>query len=185
MRNNATIQLQQYGGLLVWEEYTEVYSGGWRPQMQIPLYIKDFPIPFRNRKNQEVYTRPSQEHITGTETTTKMLFEGAPDILQVQFTGFILTPWDGSTWQLYIDGRATLGGLTPIYSGFTYGEAVEMYVNGQMNRQVTGRPKRRDPDYFVAPYGQKYINPVIASWDTAFTVNPRKQTFSCALYLER
>lgn len=161
MKSDIIEQLADYRGVL-----------GWDSSIEIPLFIKDHPIPQRRSRATEITTVPSADHKTGMDVTTQLLFFGAPDILQVSISGFIITPWDGNQW------------VTP-FGNVTYGEIVSMFLEGVLNRSPTGYPQRRDPDYYITPYGQKYDKPIISVWDTSMTLHPKKQIFSATIYLER
>lgn len=162
----------KYGGAIGWNSFTEPYTSAVRPAFEVSLFIKDSTIPARRTKVTEIYTVPSLDHRSEMDTTTALLFTGAPEMLQVTISGFILTPVVNRVWQ------------TP-YGAYTYGEVVSMYLNGELNRTIGAAPQRVDPDYYVAPNGEKYTKPIIANWDTAQTLNMKKQTFSATIYLER
>lgn len=161
MKSDIIQQLADYRGVL-----------GWTNTIEIPLYLKEHTIPQRKPKPTEINSVSSVDHKTGLDTTTQMLFFGAPDVLQTSISGFILTPWAGNSWS------------TP-WGNINYAEVVSYMLEGILNRTPTGRPKRRDPDYYITPYGKKYEKPIIAVWEPAMTNNPKKQTFSATLYLER
>lgn len=174
-----------YRGVLHWNSFS-TYSNGvslTRPALDLPLFIKDHPIPVRKPKVTEVVTVPTIDPFSGKDTHASYLFFGSPDILQVVLSGWIITPKaDSTSWGATVDGSQSGTSLGLIEK--SYGDIVAMYIEGEMNQTIGGAWQRKDPDYYITPHGQRYNNPKIATWDIQYTTNMRKQLFNMTLYLE-
>lgn len=165
------VNITKYEGHLVWEAASTTIG----QRLEIPLFIKDHPIPIRKPKVTEIHTVDTRDHRTGTDVSTHVLFAAAPEILQVSISGWLITPWIGTRW----DPKNDVG--TSIYAtvgNLHYGEIIGYLLEGRYGG-------RKDPDYYYSPYGMSYEKPVISTWDFGVTVNPRKQTFQSTIFLER
>lgn len=180
MRSDIVAQLADYRGVFGWEAFVDSFSGQTRPKIEVSLYIKETTIPMRKRKMTEINTVEQMDHRSQKSTTTALIFQGAPDILQVQISGWIITPYLNGVWT-----PTDINGTPLPYGNVNYGEIIAAYIEGTLNETPGGALLRRDPDYYISPYGQKYDKPIIATWECQYTVNPKKQTFTAVLYLER
>lgn len=179
--SDITQQLTDYRGVLGWNSWTDP-TGASRKAVEVELFCKEHSIPIRKPKFTEVNTLPmltglAQQHNTGVQA----IFWGAPDILQASVSGWIITPYNSLTPEWL---PKALDGTSLGCGNLTYGEYVLSLISGFGNTTPAGAPVRKDPNYYVDPYGHKYDNPIIAAFESQLTTNPRKQTFSMTLYLE-
>lgn len=149
-------QLSNYKGVL-----------GWTGDIEIDLYIKNHPIAIRRPKTTEMFLVQQVDTTSGQDTAFKGIFYGTPDPLELQLDGWLITP-------------ISAGQFDTIYGNYSYAETIGMFLSGELNSGV-----RRDPDYYISPYGHKYNNPVITIWDPKYTPTMRKQEFSMGLLLEK
>lgn len=177
--SDITAQLASYRGFIGWNGFTDA-AGNVRPPVRIELFIKDHPLPMRKPKFTEVITTSQIDPISKLETGFKGIFFGAPDILQVAVSGWIISPIASKQWALKDANGAALS-----YGNISYAEVVSRYLAGEYNLTVAGAAQRRDPDYYITPYGQQYDKPTVALWDPQYSPTMRKQAFSMTLYLEK
>lgn len=175
-------QQSSYKGLLGWNAYTEALNSTARPAVEIELWLKEYSIPIRQPKIQEVATATQFDPIGQRDISTAGIIYGGPDVLQVTMTGFLKTPKDSGLLFAPVDkSGAALSGM----SDMTYGDIITMYIEGSLNKTVGGAWMRKDPDYFISPYGNTYTDPVIMSWEPSFVnTNSKLQSFSTTLMLE-
>lgn len=173
-RQNALQQLSDYRGVLHWNSYTDG-ALNLRAAIDIPLYIKEHPIPLRKQKLTEINTIPMMDVVGQRDTSTQALFWGTPDLLQIQINGFLVTPTAGSQWAI------------PEYpdENVSYAEIISGYIEGRLNLTAGGMWRRKDPDYYISPGGQKYVKPIISVWEPQYTPVRQKQQFSMTLLLEK
>lgn len=179
MRSDIYAQLADYRGVLAFPQVTEPYSGTVYKSFEVELYFKDFPIPIRKPKVTEISTVSSIDPRSNFDFSTNLIFFGAPDILQVTGSGFIITPTSNKQFV----PKATDGTTLPV-GNVSCGELVSAYLQGELNRSIRGGFQRVDPSYFISPYGQQYSNPIIFSWELSATVTQRKHQFTIGMYLE-
>lgn len=183
MRQDIYQQLASYRGYLEWDTFSTAYDNGalvGRPKVVIELYIKETGVPIRKPKVTEINTIPVKDPLSGFDTRAQALFWGAPDILQVSLSGWIITPLSGNSWATVDSAGSALG-----LGNICYPELIDAYIEGRMNKTINEGTQRRDPDRYITPHGSVYNNPIIAAWDWNFTLNRRKQTFSMTLWLEK
>lgn len=173
-RQNAVSQLSDYRGVLHWNGFTDG-KGSVRSAIDIPMYIREHPIPLRKPKLTEVSTIPMKDVAGETDTSTQALFWGTPDLLQIQISGFLITPTVNKQWSI-----TEFAG-----ENVSYAEIISAYIEGRLNLSSGGMWQRRDPDYYISPGGQRYNNPIISIWEPSYTPNRRKQQFSMTLLLEK
>lgn len=178
--HNFLTQIASYKGFLGWNAFVDG-SGVTRPATEVELFIKEHPIPVRRPKVTEVYAKNSIDPMTQYDTGFKAIFYGQPDLLQIQLSGWIITPITSSAWV-----PADLSGTPLSYAGnISYAEVINNYITGEYNQTSAGAFQRKDPDYYTSPHGQVWTNPIIASWEPEYTVNRRKQAFTLTLWLEK
>lgn len=168
--SSIAAQLTDYRGILHWNGYTDG-AGNVRPALDVELFIKNHPIPARKPKITEAYSLSQIDSASQKETGFSGLFWGAPEPLQVALEGWLISPVSGNTWATE-------------YGNIPYSDIVSNYLMGDYNLTSGGARQRKDPDYYITPYGHRYDKPVIAIWDPQYTVNRRKQSFTMTLYLE-
>lgn len=175
-------QSASYKGYLGWNAYTEPLNSLSRPAVQIELFIKQMTLPIRNPKVQEMNTNTQFDPVSGKDVSTKGIFYGGPDILQVQLQGFVKTPKNASLQYTPKDASGTLlSGMT----GVSYTDLISMYIEGALNQTTGGAWQRDDPDYFISPYGNTYNKPIIAVWEPSYAnTNAKQQAFNMTLFLE-
>jgi hypothetical protein len=152
------------------------------PQITIPLYISDYPMPSRAQKLQEINT--PEHHSVGYSTGMHAGFFAAQEQLQTQITGFLITPMSATAWTPTTTGKddGTSLGLT----GINNAELILAYMEGRMDSENGGFGDirtRREPSQFMDPYGNIYTDVYVMLFEAAFTVTARKQTFSMTLRL--
>lgn len=179
MRSDILAQIADYRGVVGWNAFTEPYNNTARPAIEVPLYIKEHPIPSRRPKITELASVSDIDSASGFEVSQNYLFRGAPDALQVTISGWTITPMVNSRWD-----PKDINGNSLNIGDVSYPEIISAYIEGRMNKTLTGGWQRKDPDYYVTPYGQKYTKPIVNSFDPSFTTNPRKHSFSMSLILE-
>lgn len=182
MKHDVIAQLADYRGVLHWNGYTDG-GGNVRPVVDLPLYIKEHPIPIRKPKLTEISTVTMLDHQTQRDTGVNVLFWGAPEPLTLTLGGWLLTPVV----------PVTSGGLTighkwsiPEYptQNISYAELISAYIEGRLNLSAGGAWQRRDPDYYISPYGHQFTNPIITTWEPSYQPNMAKQAFNMTLLLE-
>lgn len=175
------------------------------PSVTIPLFITEFQLPVRGQKFQDLSTRGSQ--ISGYQADSKAIFFGTQEPLQTSFSGFTHTPMrprSGLATPVFDPIAAVFPDqvlpqfATPIENPFTavpatepsldimhvtYPELILAYMEGRMHRTAQGAFERRDPSQFRDPYGNVYSNPIVMTFEAAFTTTAKKQTFSMTLRL--
>lgn len=181
---SAYWQTADYRGLLAFDTVTDAKSSVTYPQVTIPLFLREMPIPVRQPKITEVNTANSfsstyQKGFHG-------LFYGTPEPLIVQVSGWLITPTTGTPkiWTPTSDGTQNFAnslGLTHV----SYGELILAYIEGRMQRESTGAGHPKHPSIYVDPYGNVYANPVITSFEASFTPILKKQMFSMSIWLEQ
>lgn len=182
MRQDIVQQLADYRGVLHWDSFSAYDNGGvvTRPAVDIPLYIKEHPLPFRKPKPTEIATVPTIDPMSGFDNSWQAVFWGAPDLLQITVSGWIITPIASGAFTP-VDAAGSLLNLGNI----SYAELISAYIEGRMNQTIKGASQRKDPTYYISPQGHKYNNPIIAVWDPQYSPTMRKQPFSMTLYLEK
>lgn len=181
IRQDIAAMVADYRGLLHWNAVSGYVNGSIvnYPAIDIPLYIKEMSVPIRQPKITEVATVPTIDPNSGFDLKAEGVFWGGPDPLTLTLTGWIITP---VTNKVYTPVDAT-GSLLNI-GNMSYGEIISAYLEGRMAQNQQDAVQRTDPAYFLTPHGQKYVSPHISIWDTSFTVNMKKETFSMTLILE-
>lgn len=181
MRTDVTTTLADYRGILHWNAYSCYVDGAFTsiPALDIELFIKDHPIPMRKPKISEITTVPTIDPFSQREIGAQGVFFGSPDLLTLALTGFIITPMSGTAWAPLSAAGAALGW------NMTYGEIVDALISGHMNQTIGGANQRKDPAYYISPYGKQYGSPIISTWECNYTVNRRVEQFSATLFLEK
>lgn len=181
VQQDITAQLASYKGLLGWEAFTAP-DGQFRPKVEIELFCKEHGIPIRKPRVTEA-SSVQMEDSQGYDVATRAIFMGAPELLTIQVSGWVVTPVTSTgQWATKdFNGNA----LTGDYANLTNAEIVCAYIEGELNRTSNQAWRRKDPDYYVSPYGHKYNKPIIVSWEPQYTVHPKKQMFTMVLQLER
>ncbi len=171
-----------FRGVLGWNAFTQPLGTTARPAVEVELFIKEHSIPTRKKKVQDINTISLTEPNSEKEMGTQAIFEGGVEPLQVTLSGWTKTPIVGG----YYEPRSLAGTALTGFQAITYTELIGYYIEGRMNQTVGGAYQRRDPDYFISPYGQKYNNPVISIWEPEALVGyPKKHNFTATLLLER
>lgn len=172
--------VNRYKGILGWNGGTQLETGVYFPPIEVELFIKEHPIPIRKPKPTEVVTMPQVTPVDRShDTSTAAIFFGAPDLLQLQLSGWIITPKINNQW------RVTDTAGNPLnWGNITYAEVIGYLLSGQANMTRGQAMIRRDPDYYISPYGLQYAKPIVAQWEPQYSPNMRKQPFSMTLYLE-
>lgn len=181
MRQDIAAYVSDYRGVLGWNGFFDGLGTG-QNAVEVDLYIKEHPIPQRRLKYSEINTMQHIDPYSKLDTAVHAVFEQAPDPLSVQIQGWMITPWSSSSnsWAT----KDTSGNV--LFSGtLCYPEIIQLYLDGGMNLNSAGVWQRKDPDYYITPYGQRYANPIIGSYDFSATPNPKKHQFSMLIYLER
>lgn len=180
MRQSVAQQVADYRGVIGWDSFLRTSDSASVPGVEIPLYIKDFPIASRKPKPTEVNSVSQRDPGSGYEIGVSVLFWGTPDLLNVQFSGWIITPQSAGVWAP-VDNTGT-----PLALGnVNYADIITMYLEGLMDPTTGGKPQRKNPDYFITPYGQKYLSPSVALWEPQMQTIMKKQAFTMQLYLEK
>lgn len=176
-------QQSSFKGYIGWNAFTEALNNVSRPAVQVELRIKEHGIPVRQPKIQEIVTASRFDPVEQRDISTAGMFYGAPDLLQVTISGVILTPKDSSDRYSPKDANGVaLANMT----NMTYADIIQMYIEGSINRTIGGAWQRKDPDYFISPYGNTYSRPVIMTWEPGFVNTSSKlQSFSMTLALEK
>lgn len=174
-----------YAATLNFDSVRDNKMGVTYPQVSIPLFLKELPIPVRQPKIVEVNTANS---FSGTyQKGFHGLFYGTPEPLIVQVSGWLRTPTTGSPkiWTPTSDGSQNFGNALAGLSHVSYGELILAYIEGRMQREASGAGYPKHPSIYIDPYGNVYANPVITSFEAAFTPILKKQTFSMSIWLEQ
>lgn len=179
MRSDVVAQLSDYRGALGWYSFTDGQSNV-RPYMEIELFIKEYPIPYRKPKITEVNTLSNLDS-QGYDASIQAIFWGSPEPLQVNMNGWLITPYEDARWKL----KDKFGNNVFTSQNMTYGDVISAYIEGRLNLSSKGAFQRKDPDYFISPHGQQYSNPVITVWEPSYSVHPMKTPFSMTILLER
>lgn len=176
-------QQASYKGLVGWNSYTEPLNSTARPAIEIELFVKDHSIPVRQLKTQEVVTATRFEPVEERDVSTAGIFYGSPELLQVTLSGVLKTPKNSSLRFAPKDKSGTLlSGMTNL----TYGDIITMFLQGALNRTIGGAFQRKDPDYFISPYGNTYTSPIISVWEPGYVnTSSKMQSFSMTLLLEK
>lgn len=180
---------------LIFPAATDDVVGRTVSSVTIPLFIQDMPVVARKQKMTEINTinnqMPSIGGSTsgrGWDTSVQAQFYGTPEPLVVQISGYLITPLDSGNayWQPTYDGRTVAAGGTAIVgaSYHTYSDLILAYIEGRMSRNDFGRWRRVDPSKFIDPLGNEYDYPLVFSFESSYTVTPKKQTFNLQLWLE-
>lgn len=181
MKVDVYQQLADYRGVLKWNGYTDGI-GRTFPAIDIPLYVKSHQIPVRKPKITELMSGPLAT-VTGSyilDAGINVIFEGAPDSLTMDVSGFIITPTSNGQWAP-VDASGN-----PLNIGnVSYVDLVTMFLNGDMFQNVSNYIERKDPDFYVTPYGQEYINPIISNWVPTYQPQMKRQQFDMTLILEK
>lgn len=188
MRSDIYQQLAKYTGTLKWSAYTAP-NGYSFPGLELPLFIKEHPLPIRRPKITEVNTIQQLDPATGTDFSTQTIFFGTPDPLQMNLSGWVITPIlrtgtspENWTYRPTVDGAA--GSTSLSMNGSSYVEVVMDLLTGFYNQNTAGSKLRKDPDFYYSPYGNVYTKPHILAWEGQFTASPKKQSFTMTLQLE-
>lgn len=179
MRSDIVGQLEDYRGVLTWNSFTEPYGSTFHPTVEIPLYLKEMSVPSRRPKITEIVSVTEIDSASGMEVGSNFLFWGAPGALSVTLTGFLITPMNGNVW-----APVSSTGTALNLGNVNYADIISAYIEGRMNKTITGGIQRKDPDYFITPNGHKYIRPIITSFEPQHTTNARKMQFTMALQQE-
>lgn len=193
MMQQITEGTTNYGGVLHWNAFTDNYTSTAYPAIDVELWIKEHSIPARKKNTNEINTPSYYDSHADLDTGVNAIFEGAPELLAITLSGMLKTPISNNkpTSPYYYPSRVGVylpmsGGsaITPLVS-IHYGEIVMLLISGEINRTAGGAFQRKDPNYFIDGYGNKYTNPVIQSWE-ASTVggSPKHQSFSATILLE-
>lgn len=182
LRSDFTQQVS-YKGLLGWNAYTEALGSVARPAIEVELFIKEHGIPVRQLKTQELVTNVQFDPVEQRDMSTAGMFYGAPELLQVNLTGFIKTPKNSSSRFVPKDKSGTLlSGMTNL----TYADIITMFLEGSINRTTGGAWQKKQPDYFISPYGNTYTKPAVMTWEPGYvSTNSKLQSFSMTLILEK
>lgn len=189
---------QDYGpraGYLGWDSFVQASDGATRPAVEIELFIKEHSLPVRKKKFSEIYTIDRQDPGSDIGLGNAVIFEGGPDALTVTISGFCKTPIDSdyvtapSTWHYgsyHFKPKTRAGDDLAWADGLTYVEVISHYLEGRANLSAGLNMQRRDPDYFISPYGHKYNKPIVSVWEpSAVSGYVKKHNFSATLILER
>lgn len=181
MYSDVAAQIADYRGVLGWNSFTNAF-GTLIPAIEVALYCKEHSIPSRKPKFTELYSAPM---LIGDGTKLwnnqlRVIFEGSPDPLAVDISGWIITPTSNNKWAPVSKTGATLN-----LGNVSYADIVTMFITGQMTPTVSGYVERKDPDYYISPYGQQYVDPVIISWEPSYAPVQKKQPFTLSMYLEK
>lgn len=179
IREDINQYLADYRGILGWNSFTEPYTNVTRPPIAIPLYLKEASMPIRKPKVTEIDTIQTMDPGTQQQTTTSVLFFGAPDVLTTQLSGWIITPVSNHQW-----APVDANGNPLNYGQLSYTDIIGYYIQGRFNRNRSGAWQRQDPDYYITPRGQKYTNPIIQIYQPQAAPVMKKQSFDMTLYLE-
>lgn len=179
IREDISQYLQDYRGVLGWNSYTEVYTNTTIPHIEIPLYVKEASVPIRKPKTTELSTVQTTDPGTRADTTTNVIFFGAPDVLQTTLSGWTITPVSNTQW-----APVDVNGNPLNWGQLSYNDIIGYFIEGRFNRNVRGAWQRKDPDYYTTPRGHQYINPIIAAWQPQAQPVQRKQAFDMTLFLE-
>lgn len=177
-----------YRGLLTFPAVTDSYTSTSYSSCTIPLFIKEHPTAVRKQKTTEISSIGWQTY-NGWEIDPHAIFQGTAEPLQIQISGWIITPLSTSGFTKFFDpttdGRSVAAGGTSLGVLYhSYGELILAYIEGRMKRNDKGAFVRVDPTSYTDPYGRQYNNPKIMLFESAFTPIPKKQTFSMTLWLE-
>jgi hypothetical protein len=171
----ADAYVKDFRGLLGWAAWP-----GQTQEFQVELFIKDHPIAGRNLTPTEISTQPAFDAISQKDVSTQALFFGAPEMLQINCSGWLITPiTNGQLQPKGLDG-VDIANTT----GMSNGEVVNAFLDGRMITGAGGAGIRYDPTYYITPYGQRFNNPKIMNFDVQFTTVQRKQSFTMGIYLE-
>lgn len=149
------------------------------PEVTIPLYIQDYPMPVRTQKFQEINT--PEISTGGYSGSTHAGFFGAQDQLQTQMGGFLITPMSSTAWTPTANGKSS--GTSLGLTGMNNAELILAYMEGRMSQATNGARIRKDPSQFIDPYGNVYTSVYILAFEGTFTVTAKKQTFTMSLRL--
>jgi hypothetical protein len=169
------------------------------PQITIPLFVSEYPMPSRVQKFQEINT--PEFNVMGYPGGTHAGFFGAQEQLQTQLSGFLITPmrargtatpvWDPTaTGQSFATPTAYPFTATPVTEpslnlvGISNPELILAYMEGRMEKEAYGARVRKDPSQFTDPYGNIYTSVYVMAFESTFTVTAKKQTFTMTLRLE-
>lgn len=175
-------------GYLGWYAYSQALNGTFRPAVEIELFIKDHSIPSRKPKYSELYTVSRFDPSSDVNINVSAITEGAPDLLSVTLSGFTKTELSVSQETGSLRYRPLDANGDPLVScvGLTYVEVISDYLSGVMNISRGGGMQRKDPDYFISPYGHRYGKPIVQIWEPEAVASfAKKHNFSCTLLLER
>lgn len=170
----------RYGGVLGWDSFTEPFTSTARPGIEIPLFLKEYAVPFRKPKLTEISTIQRVDPLGGHDISTNVLIFGMPDVLQTTMSGWIITPISNKVWQPYDITGTPLG-----WGQLNFADIITYFIEGRLNRNRGGAWIRKDPDYFISPGANKYNNPIIADFQPTATTVQVKQPFTMTLYLEQ
>ena len=175
MRLDIVQQLADYRGVLGWN----AVGGKW-PDIEVPLFIQEHPIPLRKPKLTEVALAGITDPISGKELRTHYIFSGAPELLSLAISGWIITPTASGAFTPKDKAGSNLS-----LGNVSYGEIILAFIEGHMDISSAGAFNRKDPDYYITPYGQKYNSPIIQAFDLSYTPTMKKQQFNMTLLLEK
>lgn len=164
-------QVNRYKGILGW---SSPYA------LEIEMFIKEHPIPVRKPKTTEISAVSQYEPTSLMNMDTPTMFYGSPDALQLQLSGWLITPKSGNQW-----APTDRSGSVLNVGNLSYADIISGLITGRLNQSGGGGFVRKDPDYYISPYGHRYNSPIIAAWEPQYSVNMRKQPFSMTLFLEK
>lgn len=179
---NPTEQTGDYRGVFGWDAFTQPMLDIIRPAFEVELFLKEHSLPQKKIKVTELSTVSLIDPFSHKETSTRTMFEGAPDPLSVTLSGSIHSKIVGGVFTPYDKD----GSVWSDFEGYTNAEIVSLYLEGYMNLTAGEAPQRKDPDYYITPNGHKYLNPVITVWEVqAVAGYPSKHNFSATVLLEK
>ena len=180
---NWANQLADYRGVLTFPS-----PNGVLPQVTIPLFIKDHPVPARNPKVSEVITEPSP--LTTWGTSTAAVFYGTMDPLVLDLSGWLITPTSvvGSMtlWDPTHNGeKVSRGGTSLGLQNWSYGDVITAYLEGSILATSAGYWDPVHPLSYTDPYGRQYNSPIVTAFNYNYARPHKKQTFTLSLWLEQ
>ena len=180
MQTDWINQLADYRGVLTFPGFSSATP------VNIPLYIKQHPIPVRKPKVSEITTIPTTLPAAAPAWTsaTGAVFYGSSEPLTLQLQGWVITPTISTTinWDPTYDG--SFGGVSLGLLDWSYGDVICGYMEGRLGANSIGLWQQNDPVSYTDPYGRQYASPVITAFDYEY-VNPhKKQSFNLTLWLE-
>lgn len=175
-------QTTDYRGVFGWNAFTQPLGNTSRPAIEIELFIKEHSVPVRKKKLTEINSVSLTDPVSQSEVGTQAIFEGSPEILTVTLSGWVSTPIAGGVFT----PKDKDGNIWTAAAGLTYAEIVSAMLEGQLDQTIGKAYRRKDPDYFISPYGHKYTKPIISVWEAEGVASyAKKQAFNATLLLEK